>query len=349
MDPAQLQSIIVDLENVVITRYVSAAGYVLLLYDHLLTLSDEVEFIWSAPTTVAKVLFLIMRYMVPLFLTGETITRSGLAIVPMSDLVSVSGIFPLLVQALSDSSQMQDVELSRGNQTYAGWLSIAISNFLVLLRIWTTLPRGHRFVVYSIVFFIIMQLVNFGVTTWVITQMIPVFVFEPFVGLCTFTTKPSVVGLWVPGLVFEVVVFACVCWNVLRAAGLGSADPEASMTSITRVFFRDGLVYFVILTALRVSNAVLAVTAPISSLFVIVYFIWAGVTLTTSRLIINSRREMGRAARRALLLVPADSEGCENLNGSRVRDGDGETDTLELELVSRTAGDSASLHRDHPP
>ncbi|KAJ7204862.1 hypothetical protein B0H12DRAFT_1243583 [Mycena haematopus] len=55
MDPtAELEEAVVALQNVLTTRYVSAAGFVLLLYDHLLTLDDEVDYIWSAPNSVAK-------------------------------------------------------------------------------------------------------------------------------------------------------------------------------------------------------------------------------------------------------------------------------------------------------
>ncbi|KAJ6543058.1 hypothetical protein B0H19DRAFT_1035468 [Mycena capillaripes] len=282
MDPTGLpHSVIVALENVVATRYLSAAGYVLILYDHLLTLDDEVEYVWSAPTTLAKILFLILRYMVPLFLTAQTITRSGLPIIVMSDVVC---------KAWTSIT------------SYAGWLSIAISNFLVLLRIWTTLPRGHRFIPWSLGFFVVMQLTNFAVTTWVVSNMIPVLVFEPLVGLCTFATKPSVVGLWVPGLVFEVVVFITVCWNTLDRPRALETDSDRY---ITHILFRDGVVYFVILFVLRIANTIIAIVAPISSIFVIVFFIWAATTMTTSRLIINSRRAVGQAARlRELQMVP---------------------------------------------
>ncbi|KAJ7096012.1 hypothetical protein C8R43DRAFT_1244481 [Mycena crocata] len=51
-----------------------------------------------------------------------------------------------------------------------------------------------------------------------------------------------------------------------------------------------------ILCGLRVANAVIAIVAPVSSLFVVVFFIWAATTLTTNRLIINSRRGVGKAA-----------------------------------------------------
>ncbi|KAJ7308628.1 hypothetical protein DFH08DRAFT_1051043 [Mycena albidolilacea] len=280
MDAGLLQSIVVALENVLTTRYLSAAGYVVLLYDHLLTLDDEVKYIWSAPTTIAKILFLTLRYMVPLFLTGETITRSGLVVIPMSD------------------------------ATYAGWISITISNFLVLLRIWTTLPRGHRLITWSLVFFIFMQLGSFAVTTWVISNMIPVLFFDPVAGFCSFSAKPNVAGLWIPGLIFEVVVFVTICWNALdRPRALGT-DSE---THITRLLFRDGVIYFIILFVLRVANTVLALVAHVSLIFVAVYFIWAGTTITTNRLIINSRRAVAETEQRREVLLMAEAEAHESV------------------------------------
>ncbi|KAJ7870522.1 hypothetical protein B0H13DRAFT_2350358 [Mycena leptocephala] len=303
-DANELQSIITALQNLATTRYVSAAGLVLLLYDHLLTLPDEVEHVWSAPNTLGKVLFLILRYMVPIFMLAENITRSGLPIIVMSDVEQVLPVFPEVAPLIVSFADAR---------TYAGWLSIAISNFLVLLRIWTTLPRGHRLIAWSLAFFTFMQLASFAVTTWVVSNMIRVYsisrlsslfsstfflsavlVFEPTVGVCTFTTKPSVFGLWVIGLTFEVVVFVTVIWNALdRPRALTTASNE----QMRQLLFRDGVVYFLILFVLRVANTIIAVVAPISQVFVIVFFIWSTTTLTTSRLIINSRRHAAKARR----------------------------------------------------
>ncbi|KAF7324934.1 hypothetical protein MKEN_00535700 [Mycena kentingensis (nom. inval.)] len=270
MAEAALHEVIRALEDVATTRYVSAAGFVMLLYDHVLTLDDEVEFIWSAPNTVAKILFLIMRYMVPLFMLGQAITRSGLAYIYMSDYAC---------------------KVWTSFATYSGLVSIAISNFLVLLRIWTLLPRGHALVRWSVMFYIAMQTANVAVTTWVIVEMndLPsdVLVFEPLVGLCTFAKKPNVVWLWVVGLAYEVVVFAVVAWNALARPRSMETEGEAQLL---RMLFRDGLFYFVTLTVLRVSNTIISIVSPVSSLFVIVFFIWGSTTVTTSRLIINQRR-----------------------------------------------------------
>ncbi|KAJ6589020.1 hypothetical protein B0H19DRAFT_1367498 [Mycena capillaripes] len=73
-----------DLEMI---RLVSAAGLVILLYDHLLSLSDEVRFIWPAKFTSSKIAFLVMRYTVPLQMIIHTIQLAGLSDVHFSDTV----------------------------------------------------------------------------------------------------------------------------------------------------------------------------------------------------------------------------------------------------------------------
>ena len=44
---------------------VTAAGTVVLLYDHIMTLPDEYRFVWKAKASFAKYAFLLNRYIVP--------------------------------------------------------------------------------------------------------------------------------------------------------------------------------------------------------------------------------------------------------------------------------------------
>ncbi|KAJ7899032.1 hypothetical protein B0H13DRAFT_2030969 [Mycena leptocephala] len=71
--------------DILITRYVNAAAYVILLYDHLLSLDTEINLIWLAKTNSAKVLFLFIRYMVPCAITLYTVQLTGLSLVQLSD------------------------------------------------------------------------------------------------------------------------------------------------------------------------------------------------------------------------------------------------------------------------
>ncbi|KAG8698239.1 hypothetical protein FRC09_007338 [Ceratobasidium sp. 395] len=61
-------------EHLVASRYASHltfAGFVVLLYDHLLTLGDEIELIWSRPGNIVSIIFLVNRYMTPLVLVVD--------------------------------------------------------------------------------------------------------------------------------------------------------------------------------------------------------------------------------------------------------------------------------------
>ena len=57
----------------------TAAGTVVLLYDHIITLPDEYRFVWKANSSFAKYAFLVNRYVVPsvmlLILCGTSETR----------------------------------------------------------------------------------------------------------------------------------------------------------------------------------------------------------------------------------------------------------------------------------
>ncbi|CAK5282488.1 unnamed protein product [Mycena citricolor] len=178
---------------------------------------------------------------------------------------------------------------------YAGWLSIFISNFLVLMRLWTLLPRNHRLIPWTLVFLFATQLISFGTTTWALVLMLRVMFWDSKLELCSLYSKPQVVELWVVGLAFEVLVFLVVCWNALsRPRSLQSPEEDPAMR---RLLFRDGFLYFSILFVLRIANTIISSVAPISLLFVAVFFIWAGTSVTTSRLIINARRAAGSNAR----------------------------------------------------
>lgn len=59
----------------------AAVGFSVLVYDLLLTLGDEVKYIWRRPVTSIKVLYLILRYGVAIaqviYFQGENATQRG--------------------------------------------------------------------------------------------------------------------------------------------------------------------------------------------------------------------------------------------------------------------------------
>ena len=56
-------------------------GFVILIYDHFLTLPEEIEYVWKRPKkNFISVIFLLNRYIVPLVLTIDVYDKLGLAL-----------------------------------------------------------------------------------------------------------------------------------------------------------------------------------------------------------------------------------------------------------------------------
>ncbi|EPQ54345.1 hypothetical protein GLOTRDRAFT_111644 [Gloeophyllum trabeum ATCC 11539] len=274
LDPSQwmaeVRELVTVLRNVQATRYLSAAGLVVLLWDHLLTFEDEVEFVWKAEWAVPKVLFLGLRYIVPVMLIINTYQMSGLVTHHLSDTVC-------------------KVWLSLA--IYMGMISIAIGNFLVLLRLWILWDRKRALVYSTLLIFVLTQLAAIGTMTAMVVRLLPVLYFDELIDMCALGTKINVLWLWLPGIIFEVMVFTTVCWNAIDR-------PTSAHTPVMKALYRDGFGYFAALTLLRVFNLTLAIIAPVSLMFLGVFFIWSATNITVTRLILNSRK-LSMLARKA--------------------------------------------------
>ncbi|CAE6417618.1 unnamed protein product [Rhizoctonia solani] len=54
-------------------------GYALLIYDHILTFTDEIQFIWKAKRSPAVIMFLLNRYITPIVLAIDLYDKAGIA------------------------------------------------------------------------------------------------------------------------------------------------------------------------------------------------------------------------------------------------------------------------------
>ncbi|TFK51268.1 hypothetical protein OE88DRAFT_1659145 [Heliocybe sulcata] len=233
-----LDQVRTDFLNITATRYLSAAGLVIMLYDHLLTLDDEVEYVWKAKWSLPKTLFLVLRYMVPSAMIMYTYELSGIGEIHLSD-TFCRGWF--------------------GSGLYLGIFSVSIGNFIVLLRLWVIWDRNIRLLLVTLSVFIATQIMTLAATTYMVVHWIPEVIFVEELHMCGMVAKPPLVMLWAPGLFFEVMVFVLASWNALSRPSI--ACPVA------RSVYRDGLGYFVLLATLRVLNLILSVVAPLSLMF----------------------------------------------------------------------------------
>lgn len=55
------------------------AGFAVLVYDHFLTISEEVEYIWKRPKNVISWIFFFNRYFTPIVLGIDGYDKLGFA------------------------------------------------------------------------------------------------------------------------------------------------------------------------------------------------------------------------------------------------------------------------------
>ncbi|KAJ7497592.1 hypothetical protein FB451DRAFT_1212052 [Mycena latifolia] len=247
------QLTIQNVQHITLTRYVNAAAFVV---------RSEINLIWSARFTSAKGMFLFIRYMVPVILTIYTIQLSGLSSIQLSDVVSSCRWWMSIA-------------------VFMGWTTLAISNFLILLRLWVVWDCG-------ISGSITLGLANAAsVVLYVFALILILFAASLFwnqpLHMCGFHphNTPPMAILWVPGTLFEIFLFCITWWNALTR-------PRSSNAPLAAAIYRDVFLYF--LVRLRITNTVLAFTAPKDLIFIAMFPVWCATTTTTCRLVIKLRQ-----------------------------------------------------------
>ncbi|KAH9917866.1 uncharacterized protein BXZ73DRAFT_105389 [Epithele typhae] len=248
------------LHDLSVVRYMSAAGLVVLLYDHILTFADEVELIWPAPATYAKYMFLLNRYGVLGTLLATAYAMCGFVHTTFTD------------QEFIFTCSMVSI------------ISIGIANLLILQRV--VILWEHRPIVLKIMtagFFLSFtaQVVCMIVT---LLDLLPVISWSDVAGMCIATRSSHIfVVVWAAPLVFEAFVLGSTALNALDR-------PTTTDRPIIKALHSDGLSFFLAITSLRVTNLVLASLSRPSFTFLGVFFIWAATTTVLARLLLRLRR-----------------------------------------------------------
>lgn len=253
--------------NVYASRYASIAGYVLMLYDHILTFDEEVRFIWAAPWTLPKALFLIIRYFVPAFVLIHLCQLTGLS--------TFSDMFCKVWFNVSASM---------------GIITIAIGNFLALMHIWNLWERDGRLMILTSCLFVATQIANIICLTFSLVHITESVYFNSTFSTCMLTDRHSAGIIWAPGVAFEAVIFSALFWNAL-------SRPRYLEDDFTKILYRDGFAYILVVFVLRLMNLILSFVAPLSLIFLGIFFIWCSTTMTVTRLVLNVA---GMAEKRAL-------------------------------------------------
>ncbi|KAF8918364.1 hypothetical protein CPB85DRAFT_1430538 [Mucidula mucida] len=273
------------------TRYLNAAGLVVLLYDHLLLLEEEVRYLWASRWTLQKALFLWIRYIVPICVIIHAHQLAGIGNSELTDNVSS-------LNASSILSQKAHLTAASSGLIFRSLLRLETCvPVLVLLHLWNLWDRDRRMMYATLSLFVITFIGNMACTAVTIVSLNETIYFNRELGLCALLDRGKTPLLWAPSIAFDIVTLVCVVYSALER-------PRTAQTAVTRILYRDGIVYLLLLFLLRLANLFLSIFAPVSLIFIGVFFIWCSTTVTVTRFTLNLMRMEARekARRQAFLL-----------------------------------------------
>jgi len=204
-------------------KYFQVAAFVVLIYDHAVTFSDEVERVWQRKLTGASILFFINRYVTPLQ-------------------------FIVIIDAFQDprwtTSACKRYVAFEGASTVA---LIAVCELIMILRMYALYAR-NTYVLFSLMILWVAQIIisSIGLSTGFAAQLPP-----GFVG-CIFTGNSVLFpSLWVAPLVTDSCIFLLTVWRTWDYV------KESRTTPTIRIFFRDGLMYFLVIFMANLMNTLI--------------------------------------------------------------------------------------------
>jgi hypothetical protein len=211
-----------------ITIYVGIVGFTILVWDHLITSGDEIEFIWKGCKGILVYLFLLNRYLTPL----------GFII----NLVAYN------LPSWSDTSCQHFVRYE-GAMTAIG---IEVVGLMMLIRV-IAMYRHQRVVVVVAVFLLLAWIV---VTAWLLSHGAPV----NHIGnlrSCTMVFNSGTIAsasAWLP-LLYDTYVFGLTFYRAFSTI----RNKEAG--HVIRTLFADGLLYYSVICTVNLVLTIMIIRA----------------------------------------------------------------------------------------
>lgn len=238
-----------------------------MIYDHIISFSDEVELVWKAKWTLPKTIFLLLRYAVPCALIVHAFQLAAL-------------------NSLPDPNKFCQVWFSV--VVCLGMTSIAIGNFLVLLRLWVLRNRNQKFIFSTLMFFVVAHTATIICVVIVLIRITPSLMFDSL-GMCVIARRSILGLLYIPSVGFDAIALVATFWNSL-------GRPRSCGRDLIRHLRQDGFIFVLLLFLMRVTLLFTTLFGPLHRIFLSIYIIWTTTTVTVSWLVLDIRRN-GRPAK----------------------------------------------------
>ncbi|CAE6427020.1 unnamed protein product [Rhizoctonia solani] len=240
--------------------YCEIASLTFVLFDHAITIDQEVERIWKSPWSLPKVLFLFNRY------TG-----------PISLLVNTT-IF-------TNSPPYSVCQKWIHFEGAAGIIAKAAAEMIMIFRLYA-LYRGNKIILVLLTLGSICNLTTMSVLMQLGLERINIYE-RPgswYKGCHPVGLPNWFWGYYISPLIFETILLLLTLYKTV-----GHIRSKVTKTPVIQLFVRDGVAYFAIMFCTLLSNALIWLLAPPGLLEAGIGFAIAVPTVMASRILLNLR------------------------------------------------------------
>ncbi|QRV96112.1 hypothetical protein RhiJN_24130 [Ceratobasidium sp. AG-Ba] len=232
--------------HMVASRNLTFAGYVVLLYDHLLTLGDEIELIWSRPGNPVSIIFLMNRYLTPLVLAIDIYV-----IIPSAD---KGGLARNLTVRFCRTWFLTDA--------YYNFVLLASIHALMVMRVnafWGNSAKLRRWLIGAFVLYLTSTL---GVLTSALHGTVVTVQPETLlIHTCWGQIVDYMWTIWIPAILLECMIFTL---TAIRAWQLSHSPIARMQLPLVKTLYRDGFQYFIVIVLCSFFPLFVWVKAPMS-------------------------------------------------------------------------------------
>ncbi|KAI0072190.1 hypothetical protein K474DRAFT_1711846 [Panus rudis PR-1116 ss-1] len=269
---AALHRITVIVHSLWAARYLSGAGLVALIYDHFLTIKDEINLIWRTKSWgPIKWAFIYNRYVGEVSLILAAHVQAGFA-----GSLDDTACSMYQYRTCSCRGSIMGVFI-------VGVISMAFSSFVMVVQMYSLWDRNRKAMYVLVAGFGICYTATVVFAALTLNEVRKTIIYIPIADMktCGLTKKPeALIGVWAGMAAFDVFLFLLTLINTMDR-------PHRQHVGVLTALYRDGVIFFTALLSLRILNLVLSIIAETSQILIASFFSWAMVSITLSRLILR--------------------------------------------------------------
>ncbi|KDQ62142.1 hypothetical protein JAAARDRAFT_30050 [Jaapia argillacea MUCL 33604] len=230
-------------------KYVGFMGFTILVWDHIITFDDEVQYIWKGSKGPLVYLFLLVRrFSPPSSLPRAYRVNQNRYLTPLGFIVN---LYAYLSDAWTESTCRHFVRYE-GSMTVIG---INVVGLMMLLRI-RALFMGHNLVIFLVALVLAAEL---AVNAWLLSKGQPV-AHTVAVHACTMIFNPSLGAIasasaWLP-LFYDTIVLSLTLYRTWMPLRYKQAS------TVLTALVRGGILYYSVIFCVTLVLTIMIIAAP---------------------------------------------------------------------------------------